>query len=99
MVYISGPMSGHPQLNYDAFQDATRKLRVMGLYVISPHEINPNDGSVSYQDCLRRDLAALLLCDSIYMLEGWVTSKGACLEKHIADCLNMQIQFQPKGRK
>jgi len=94
MIYVSGPMTGYEQFNYPAFERVTKELRELGLAVISPHEINPNDGSVSYEDCLRRDLLSLLLCDSMYMMLGWNASKGATLEKHIADCLGFKIEFE-----
>ena len=39
-VYISGPMSGLPELNFPAFHAAAASLRAKGLDVVNPAEIN-----------------------------------------------------------
>jgi hypothetical protein len=38
---------------------------------------------------MRRDIAALVTCDGVALLEGHQNSKGAALERHIADKLGM----------
>ena len=89
-VYVSGPMTGYDDLNYPAFQMAATQLRALGYTVISPHEINPQEG-VCYEDCMRADIAALLLCDAIALLPGHEKSKGAAIETAIGKVLNMKI--------
>jgi len=42
---------------------------------------------------MRRDIEALLKCESIVMLHGWEKSAGACLELEIAKELEMNIFF------
>lgn len=37
--YLSGPMSGLPELNYPAFARAASELRARGLTVVSAHEV------------------------------------------------------------
>jgi len=96
MIYISGPMTGYDDLNYPAFDYAARELRFNCENVISPHEINSLDNTDSYAECLRKRLFALLLCDTIYMLDGWCGSKGATLEHHIAITLGMRRLFQER---
>lgn len=39
-AYISGPISGLTNGNYDAFMNAQRKLELDGYIVVNPHEIN-----------------------------------------------------------
>lgn len=84
-------MTGYPELNYPAFEMAAKQLRALGYTVISPHELNPNTGSVCYEDCLRADIAALLLCDAVALLPGHEKSRGAILERSIAEALGMKI--------
>lgn len=39
-VYISGPMTGKPDLNRPAFDAAERRLTEQGHFVINPHRIS-----------------------------------------------------------
>lgn len=73
IVYISGPMSGLPELNFPAFHAAAAQLRADGYAVISPAEIT-TDHDAKWEDCLRKDIAQLVGCDAIAMLPGWENS-------------------------
>jgi len=89
-IYIAGPMSGLPELNFPAFHAEAARLRALGHTAINPAEINP-DKAMSWSDCMRTDIAALVTCDSIHLLPGWGQSKGAALEHHIAERLGMTV--------
>ena len=89
-VYISGPMTGMPGLNFPAFNAAAAALRERGLAVVNPAEINP-DGSMAWEACMRADIKALCDCDVLALLPGWEGSKGAHLELHLAHRLGLQI--------
>lgn len=89
-VYISGPMTGIPDLNFPAFNAAAERFRGVGAVVVNPAELNPEPGK-SWGECMRVDIAALMKCDSIFMLAGWRLSRGATLEHHIAQSLGMNI--------
>lgn len=91
-VYISGPMSGLPQLNFPAFHAAAQQLRGLGLNAVNPAEINP-DSAMSWEACMRADIKALCDCDAIALLPGWERSKGAHLELHIAHRLNLDVVY------
>ncbi len=91
-VYLSGPMSGLPELNFPAFHAAAARLRAEGLQVVNPAEINP-DGEMTWEACMRQDIKALCDCDAIVLLPGWQASKGAHLELHIAHRLGMEVRF------
>ena len=95
-VYIAGPMSGYPELNYPAFHDAAERLRKNGFEVVSPAELNPQ--TESYSNVMRKDINALIDCDHICMLQGWQASKGATLEHHIASVLGIQQIELSEGR-
>jgi len=89
-IYIAGPMSGYENHNFPAFHAKATFLREMGFDVVSPAEINPNT-ETSWAECMRADIKALISCDAIAMLHGWENSKGATLEHHIAERLEMKI--------
>lgn len=89
-VYLSGPMTGRPDLNFPAFHREAARLRAMGYHVVNPAEIT-KDQSAGWHECMRRDLAALLDCDAIALLDGWQGSAGAHLEMHVAHRVGMEI--------
>ena len=95
IAYISGPMTGLPGQNYAAFEAAADRLRAQGVQVISPHEITPpGAGPWSWAQHMRVDLAALLTADVIVLLPGWETSRGAQLEKTVADALGLVVDYR-----
>ncbi len=89
--YISGPMTGHPDLNFPAFNAAAAKLRAMGLDVCNPAEFGEEPG-MAWADYLRKDIRALMDCQGIVMLPGWQKSKGARLEWVIANELGFVVE-------
>ncbi len=97
-LYLSGPMSGLPEFNYPAFKAATERLRSQGHAVVSPHELPadcPGCANIGYEhswsEHMRVDLAALLTCDVIVMLPGWQQSRGARLEKSVAEATGLMV--------
>ena len=91
-LYISGPMTGKPGLNFPAFIDAARNLREQGYEVINPVEIN-SDPNAKWEDCLKKDIEELKKCDVIVLLDGWHQSKGARVELGVALSREMEIRF------
>jgi hypothetical protein len=89
-VYIAGPMTGLPEFNHPAFHAAARELRMRGFDVVSPAELNENTNAL-YEDCMRRDIAELITCEGIHLLEGWENSRGAQVEFSIATILNLRV--------
>jgi len=89
-IYIAGPMTGLPDLNFPAFHAAAKTLRSCGQEVVNPAELNL-DPAASWSDCMRIDIRELVGCDGIYLLPNWTMSRGARLEFHIASQLNMHI--------
>lgn len=89
-VYIAGPMSGYPELNFPAFRVEAAALRAVGLDVVNPAEINV-DPSTGWSACMRADIAQLVTCDRIHLLPGWSRSKGASLEHHIGRALGLLV--------
>lgn len=90
LLYLAGPMTGLPDLNFPAFHDAAARLRAAGWDVVNPAEINA-DPNAEWAACMRADIRELVTCEAIALLPGWMNSRGATLERHIAHCLGMQI--------
>lgn len=89
-IYLSGPMTGMPDMNFPAFNDAAKLWREEGYRVINPAEVVP-DTTLSWEQCMRHDIKALMECDMLVLLPGWESSKGAHLEVHIAHRVGMTI--------
>ena len=89
-IYLSGPMTGIADMNFPAFNAASERLRGLGYDVVNPVDLNP-DTDVGWHECMRRDLAALLTCDTLALLDGWQKSAGAHLEMHVAHRVGMDI--------
>lgn len=87
-IYLAGPMTGIPDLNFPEFNRVTAALRAAGHTVINPVEIN-NDPNAKWEDCMRADIRELVTCDAIALLPGWQASRGAKLEFKIATALAM----------
>lgn len=90
-IYVAGPMTGLPHLNFPAFHAAAAQLRALGLYAVNPAEINPDTGA-TWIDCMRADIAQLVTCQGVALLPGWENSRGAALEHHIATALGLDIR-------
>lgn len=92
-LYVSGPMTGLAEHNFPAFRAATANLRDAGYDVACPteneHEIPPGSPWEVY---LRRDLADVLACSGLALLDGWWRSRGAHLEVHVARALAMPVE-------
>lgn len=96
-IYIAGPMSGYKDFNFAAFRIAAKTLRDEGYEVVNPAEICPELGK-DWAYYMRKDIAELLNCNTIYLLKFWWESKGASLEKHIAETLGMEMLYEGEGR-
>lgn len=91
-IYVAGPMSGHPNLNWDRFDRIADQLETEGWYVVNPAAldreagVDPNRemGMYDYTACALRDVEALLKCDAIYLMDGWQHSRGASWERALA---------------
>jgi hypothetical protein len=88
--YVSGPMTGLPDMNFPAFHSAALELRRRGHDVVSPAETGLPWG-LEWDEYLRHDIGLLCECDTIVLLQGWHRSKGSRLEHHIALELGMQV--------
>lgn len=87
-LYLSGPMSGHDQLNFPAFNAAARRLRCLGFPVINPADFGA-DEAYTWAQCIARDCFCLSFARVIVLLPGWEASKGSNAE--LDHALNLNI--------
>jgi hypothetical protein len=96
-IYISGAISGLPRNEYiKSFANAEEKLVKRGYKVCNPTKLLPSKHLwiyhiIGYKLTLLYDIWHLLNCDGIYMIDGWQKSKGATIEKNIADVFGLEI--------
>lgn len=94
-IYVAGPMTGLPELNFPRFHAEAARLRAIGHVVVNPAEINP-DMTAAWTDCMRADIAQLITCEAICLLPGFENSRGARLERHIALELGLAVMYAPE---
>jgi hypothetical protein len=93
-IYISGKITGLPYDEAKAkFDAAERELAAQGYEVVNP----TNNGipiSAPWELHIAMDIIHLIGCHAIYMLPDWEISKGATLEKNIAELTGKTIIYQ-----
>lgn len=95
-VYVAGPMTSLPELNFPAFHRAAAELRARGAVVFNPAELNFGP-LTEWTECMRACLRGLSHCDAIVMLPGWEASRGAKLEHHVATTLGLRVLLAANG--
>lgn len=90
ILYISGPISGYPNLNRVAFQEAAERLIAQGYQVVNPLDVVP--AGADWHTAMRYDIAALLRCEGVATLAGWPRSRGARIEVQLAGRLDMPVR-------
>lgn len=91
-LYIAGPMSGLPDFNYPAFNEAEGQLRAASFEVENPArnpEPSPEHDDDQWRGYMRMALRQLALCDGVALLPGWKASRGANIEKRLAEDLGL----------
>lgn len=92
-IYISGKITGVENEAPLLFEKAQVFLENLGHEIINPLKIK-HVHDLSWSSFMKADLKEMLDCDAIYMLKGWQDSKGACIERRLADELGMQIMYE-----
>lgn len=96
-IYISGPISSCENYNYDSFIKAKERLDAKGYKTYNPLDISPISADKTWGDYMRVDIITMLqYCNAIYMLKGWETSKGASLEKLLAEELGIPVYYEER---
>jgi len=98
MIYLSGPMSGLPELNRPAFYAAAATLQAKGLKVFNPAVIRLRP-EASWADYMHEAIAGMMACDSLLMLPDWEKSRGAMVEHWLARACEMPIYYSIESIK
>lgn len=92
-LYVIGPVSGVPDLNLPAFEEARLSLEEEGYEVALPHDVVPSDAS--WERAMRLSVAEMMRCDAVAMLDGTLRSDGAMIERDL--CRRIGIDCLPVG--
>ena len=93
-IYISGKVTGLPIDEVrQKFEKAESYLRELGHDPLNPLR-NGLSQNHKWQDHLIADIQLLFGCEAIFMLPDWMNSRGALIEKYIAEICGFRIIFQ-----
>ena len=81
-VYISGPMTGRPNCNREAFSAAHASLQDLGILPLNPADLVVP--TATWNSAMRICIAELMNADAVFMLDGWAHSRGAKIEHDLA---------------
>jgi hypothetical protein len=110
-VYLSGPISGKPNNNREAFRKRGEEiLKECGtdLIIVNPLDIGvgveycfaeSNKLKPEWEDYMRSDIIELMKCSCVYLMEGWECSRGAKIEQFLALTLNIPCEETIDGLK
>ena len=69
------------------------RLSIRPSAIVNPFK-NGLPDEAHWREHMRADIALLLGCDYIYMLQGWELSKGAKLELDVASSCGIKVLFE-----
>lgn len=98
-VYISGPMSGKEDFNYERFDQVEERLGAMGYDVINPAKLDREEGEApgsgseqTHQEYLRRDVQVISSeADAVVVFDDWHNSRGSVCEAFIAVVMGLPV--------
>jgi len=90
LAYISGKITGTPNLNKYKFAVAADLIRKIGYNPVNPHLL-PDNHDKSWSSYMKECIKALIKCDFVFVLDDWKHSKGALREVFIASFLGLPI--------
>lgn len=93
-VYICGKISGlHVNDVRQKFEQAEKLIIEQGYIPVNPTK-NGLPHNKPWEQHMALDIILLMGCDAIYLLADWEDSRGARIEKAIAELLNKELIFE-----
>lgn len=94
VIYLSGPMTGIKDLNYPRFNHVAQMLREARNVVYNPAEFD-HHGKFPLREAFAEYSAFITnRADTLYMLDGWHSSKGARAEWWLAYNCGVEILYE-----
>lgn len=93
-IYISGKISGTDLTETrKCFAAVAKAMKRLGYEPVNPleNELSEHD---NWEAHIAKDIADLLQCKAIYMLQDWQESKGARIEHYIATEIGIPIMYE-----
>lgn len=91
ILYLAGPMTGYPDFNHPAFNQAAKQLRKAGYLVVNPAE-NGLDRDAPWINHMRRDIILMMQsAEAVATLPGYESSRGALIETALAHRLGWRV--------
>ena len=87
-IYLSGPITGTDDYR-ERFAEAESELRRAGYHVVNPAELSPDDAT--RREAMATDIAALLECDGVALMDGARESEGSRIEAMLADYCGIRV--------
>lgn len=98
--YLAGPMTGLPERNYPAFDEAARWLRANGNEVMNPAEWEALNNNGVFNIRLAFADYTRYICreaDAVVALPGWENSPGATAEVALARAIGKPVFYYGSG--
>ena len=94
-VYISGKITGY-EISEVAkkFKESENYLSEKGFEPVNPFNLSETNPDKTWKDYMLDDIKGLFDCEAIYLHSDWNLSKGARIEKFIADELKLIVYKQ-----
>lgn len=98
-VYLSGKISGLPDLNKPKFKAAAEMLTRRGLNVINPHDLPDDHHDKEWNSYMKECYKVMMDVECVIALDCWKKSRGARREVFVAEWLDMPVvrieDFEP----
>ena len=93
-IYISGKISGTDLTETrKRFAAVAKAMKRIGVQPVNPLENGLTEHD-TWEAHIAKDIADLLQCKAIYMLQGGQESKGARIDHYIATEIGMPIMYE-----
>jgi hypothetical protein len=98
-IFLVGPKFDRPQSNFPAFAESAQFWRKLNHVVVSTAELDIEAGAhpingwsttpPNQSDLFRRDIAELVKCDAVILMDGWLDDSDSQLFLEIAESCDM----------